>query len=138
MRDQRKVERVSKLVQSNGSEVLTNSSQRRKEIDDNVFTKYSIWRQENDLESDTLIRLVKDQIIMARVYASIAHTQRLTDLQNELNSRIKECRSILEGATIDADLSRRYFFQQKSLLSLTPLLFFFTMLSLERISSSPS
>ena len=94
-------------MQLNGSEAIANSSQRRKDIDDNVLNKYSIWRQERDLEADTLIRLVKDQLIMARVYASIAHARKMTDLQNELNSRIKESRHVLEGATVDADLSRR-------------------------------
>lgn len=82
--------------------------QRSKSVDSAVLGKYSIWRKENDNENtDTTIRLVRDQMIMARVYHSIATMKNNTRLARELQNQIKESRRALGDATADADLNRR-------------------------------
>lgn len=109
MRIERKEKRVTELTQLDEAAALSSEREaveRKKEIDDNVLNKYSIWRQENDMESDTLVRLIRDQLIMARVYASLAHSHNLIELQRELNFHIKESRHVLGEANVDADLAR--------------------------------
>eukprot|EP00250_Pteridium_aquilinum_P013792 c21576_g1_i1 orf=932-3031(+) len=106
---ERKDRRVSELTQSNQAAAISleeEVAKRKKEIDNNVLNKYSIWRPEFDADSDTLIRLIRDQLIMARVYASLAHSHSMIDLQRELNLRIKESRHVLGEANLDADLPR--------------------------------
>lgn len=50
---------------------------------------------------------MRDQIIMARVYLSIANMKNKSDMVQELQARIKESQRALGDATIDNDLSRR-------------------------------
>lgn len=106
---ERKDKRLSELTQSDQvavASMVKEVTQRRKEIDDNVLNKYSIWRPEFDADSDTLVRLMRDQLIMARVYASLAHSRNMIDLQRELNVGIKESRRVLGEANLDAELPR--------------------------------
>lgn len=106
---ERKDKRVLELTRSNETAALAlekGALKRKKEIDDNVLNKYSIWRPEFDSDSDTLVRLIRDQLIMARVYASLAHSHNMIGLQRELNLRIKESRHVLGEANLDADLPR--------------------------------
>ncbi|MCO5584563.1 hypothetical protein L7F22_038493 [Adiantum nelumboides] len=107
---ERKDKRVFELTQGSetaASRIVKEVSQRKKEVDDNVLNKYSIWRPEFDADSDTLVRLIRDQLIMARVYASLAHSHNMIDLQRELNMHIKESRRVLGEANLDVDLPRR-------------------------------
>ncbi|KAI5074056.1 hypothetical protein GOP47_0012069 [Adiantum capillus-veneris] len=106
---ERKDKRVFELTQGGevaAPRIVKEVSQRKKEIDDNVLNKYSIWRPEFDVDSDALVRLMRDQLIMARVYASLAHSRNMIDLQRELNIRIKESHRVLGEANLDVDLPR--------------------------------
>lgn len=70
--------------------------------------KYSIWRRENENEnSDSTVRLMRDQVIMARVYISIARMKNKLDLVHELQNRLKESQRALGEATADSDLHHR-------------------------------
>lgn len=82
--------------------------ERSKSVDSAVLGKYSIWRKEieND-NSDSTVRLMRDQMIMARVYASIAKMKNKLDLQQELLSRLKESQRSLGEASADSDLHHR-------------------------------
>nr|GFA33992.1 polygalacturonate 4-alpha-galacturonosyltransferase-like [Tanacetum cinerariifolium] len=76
-------------------------------VDSAVLGKYSIWRKEADNENvDTTIRLMRDQIIMAMVYLSIANMKNKSDMVHELQDHIKESQRALGDATTDNDLSR--------------------------------
>jgi alpha-1,4-galacturonosyltransferase len=47
--------------------------ERSKAVDSAVLGKCSIWRKENENEnSDSTVRLMRDQLIMARVYSALA------------------------------------------------------------------
>ena len=74
----------------------------------NVLNKYSIWRKENDENSDSFVRLMRDQLIMARVYESIAQSQNRNQLFHDLRGRIKESLATLGEASIDSDLPHRF------------------------------
>jgi alpha-1,4-galacturonosyltransferase len=82
--------------------------ERSKAVDSAVLGKYSIWRKENENEnSDTTVRLMRDQMIMARVYLALAKTNNKNDIYQELQTRLKESQRTLGEATMDADLHHR-------------------------------
>jgi len=65
--------------------------ERSKVVDSAVLGKYSIWRKENENEnSDTTVRLIRDQMIMVRVYSVIAKSKNKLDLYQKLLMRLKE------------------------------------------------
>ncbi|KAG2636391.1 hypothetical protein PVAP13_2NG448300 [Panicum virgatum] len=79
--------------------------ERSKAVDSAVLGKYSIWRKENENEnSDTTVRLIRDQIIMARVYSALAKSKNKSGLFQELQTRIKESQRAVGEAAADADL----------------------------------
>ncbi|CAL5419125.1 unnamed protein product [Camellia sinensis] len=79
--------------------------ERSKSVDSAVLGKYNLWRKENENEnSDSTVRLMRDQIIMARVYISIANMKNKYDLAQELQNRLKESQRALGEVTTDADL----------------------------------
>ncbi|CAM8971885.1 unnamed protein product [Rhodiola kirilowii] len=78
---------------------------RSKSVDSAVLGKYSIWRKENENENiDSTVRLMRDQIIAARVFLDIANTKNKFDLLHELQTRLKESQRALGDASADADL----------------------------------
>ncbi|XP_059651501.1 polygalacturonate 4-alpha-galacturonosyltransferase-like [Cornus florida] len=108
LRERRREKRAADLVKQD-DEVnvkLENAAiQRSKSVDSAVLGKYSIWRKENENEnSDSTVRLMRDQMIMARVYISIANMKNKHDLAQELQSRLKESQRALGEATADTDL----------------------------------
>lgn len=104
--------RANELVQRNDDTILKLENaaiERSKSVDSAVLGKYSIWRRENDNDnSDSNIRLMRDQVIMARVYSGLAKLKKnKTDLFQELQARIKDSQRVLGESTTDADLPRR-------------------------------
>lgn len=82
--------------------------ERSKAVDSAVLGKYSIWRKENENEnSDSTVRLMRDQIITARVYSALAKSKRKNGLFHELQTRIKESQRAVGEAAADADLHHR-------------------------------
>lgn len=82
--------------------------ERSKVVDSAVLGKYSIWRKENENEnSDSTVRLMRDQIIMARVYSALAKSKNKSDLYQKLQTRIKESQRAVGEASADADLHHR-------------------------------
>lgn len=82
--------------------------ERSKAVDSAVLGKYSIWRKENENEnSDTTVRLMRDQMIMARVYIALAKLNNKNDIYQEMQTRLKESQRTLGEATMDADLHHR-------------------------------
>ena len=111
LREKRREKRAADLVKQDDAVTvkLENAAiERSKSVDSAVLGKYNIWRRENENEnSDSTVRLIRDQIIMARVYLSIATMKNQTDLARELQSRLKESQHTLADANSDSDLSRR-------------------------------
>ncbi|KAF3787019.1 Polygalacturonate 4-alpha-galacturonosyltransferase [Nymphaea thermarum] len=110
LRQRRKEKRAAELVQYNSEATvkLENAAiERSKAVDSAVLGKYNIWRKENVNEnSDTTVRAIRDQIIMAEVYAGIAKSKNRLDLYEELMLRLKESQRALGDTSIDADLTR--------------------------------
>ncbi|KAI3719411.1 hypothetical protein L6452_20308 [Arctium lappa] len=110
LREKRREKRAADLMkqEDNASLMLENAAiERSKSVDSAVLGKYSIWRKETDNENiDSTVRLMRDQIIMARVYLSIATMKNMTNMAHELQNRIKESQRALGDATTDTDLNR--------------------------------
>ncbi|XP_010523706.1 PREDICTED: polygalacturonate 4-alpha-galacturonosyltransferase [Tarenaya hassleriana] len=110
LREKRREVRAKELVQHNDETVLKLENaaiERSKSVDSAVLGKYSIWRRDNVNEnSDSNVRLMRDQIIMARVYSGIAKLKSKFDLFQDLQVRIKESQRALGELTSDADLPR--------------------------------
>eukprot|EP00252_Welwitschia_mirabilis_P027436 TRINITY_DN9405_c0_g1_i1.p1 TRINITY_DN9405_c0_g1~~TRINITY_DN9405_c0_g1_i1.p1 ORF type:complete len:707 (+),score=136.33 TRINITY_DN9405_c0_g1_i1:385-2505(+) len=108
LRQKRRQRRSMELIQQDDEEKvkLENAAiERSKEVDSAVLGKYSIWRKENENEnSDSNVRLIRDQLIMARVYSSIARARNSPEMYNELMLRIKESQRALGEASQDSDL----------------------------------
>ncbi|KAL5863626.1 hypothetical protein ACOSQ3_001140 [Xanthoceras sorbifolium] len=108
LRDKRREKRTAELVQQDDEAIvkLENAAiERSKSVDSAVLGKYSIWRKENENDnSDSTVRLMRDQMIMARVYLSIAKMKNKLDFQQELQARLKESQRALGDAMSDADL----------------------------------
>lgn len=60
--------------------------------------------------SNTQVRLLKDQLIRAKVYLSLTATRNNAHFIRELRQRIKEVQRALGDATKDSELPRKYVF----------------------------
>lgn len=84
--------------------------ERAKTFDTSVKGKYSIWRKEYESpNSDSMVKLMRDQIIMAKAYASIAKAKNETGIYDSLTQHSKRNQQAIEKATVDSELVPRYF-----------------------------
>ncbi|XP_077251021.1 galacturonosyltransferase 1 isoform X2 [Tasmannia lanceolata] len=108
LREKRREKRATELVQQDDEAIikLENAAiERSKAVDSAVLGKYSIWRRDIDSEnSDSTVRLMRDQMIMARVYSGIANANNKLNLYQELLARLKESQRAVGEATADTDL----------------------------------
>lgn len=111
MIDKRRGKRAAELVKQDNEALvkLENAAiERSKSVDSAVLGKYSIWRKEMDNEnSDYTVRLIRDQMIMAKVYLSIAKMKNNQELYRELQSQLKDSQHALGETTSDANLHSR-------------------------------
>ncbi|KAL6126050.1 hypothetical protein ACLB2K_074101 [Fragaria x ananassa] len=110
LREAKRASRASELTRHDDESIVKLESaaiERSKSVDSAVLGKYSIWRKENENENfDSTVRLMRDQIIMARVYLSIAKMKNKPDLYEQLQTRLRESQRALGEATADADLPK--------------------------------
>ncbi|XP_019189728.1 PREDICTED: polygalacturonate 4-alpha-galacturonosyltransferase-like [Ipomoea nil] len=110
LRQRRREKRAADLAKQDDEVTvkLENAAiERSKSVDSAVLGKYSVWRRENENENpDSTVRLMRDQVIMARVYLSIAGMKKKADLAQELQQRLKESQRVLGEASSDSDLPR--------------------------------
>ncbi|KAG0494019.1 hypothetical protein HPP92_005013 [Vanilla planifolia] len=108
LRERRREKRVKELIQQDPETLVKLESaaiERSKSVDSAIFAKYSIWRRDNDNEnSDSIVRLMRDQMIMAKVYSFIAKSKNKDKLYQELLTRLKESQRVLGEANADGDL----------------------------------
>ncbi|KAF6160337.1 hypothetical protein GIB67_019106 [Kingdonia uniflora] len=108
LREKRREKRATLLVRQDDEVIVKLESaaiERSKSVDSAVLGKYSLWRRDNENEnSDSTVRLMRDQMIMARVYSSIAKEKNKVEVYQELSVRLKESQRALGEAITDADL----------------------------------
>ncbi|KAL9271537.1 Polygalacturonate 4-alpha-galacturonosyltransferase-like protein [Drosera capensis] len=110
LREKRRVKRVNALLKLNDDAVLrleNEAIEGSKSVYSAILGKYNIWRKKNENDnSDSAVRLMRDQIIMAKVYLGLAKMKNKTDLFQELQIKLKESQRALGEATNDSDLSQ--------------------------------
>jgi alpha-1,4-galacturonosyltransferase len=112
-RRRRKERRVQELLQVDKKvelEMRNAAINSSRNFDNKVRGSYNIWRPEFRLtNTDSTLRLMKDQIIMAKLYATIAISQKEPDMYALLMKCIKESQTAIGDALIDSELDSRYF-----------------------------
>lgn len=110
--EKRREKRAFELVKMDNEVIVkleNEAIERSGSVESAVLGKYSIWRKEIENENaDSTVRLMRDQIIMAKVYVSIAKMKNKLGLYQELQSRLKESQRALGDASSDADLNHRF------------------------------
>ncbi|KAK4747993.1 hypothetical protein SAY87_014579 [Trapa incisa] len=108
LREERREKRVAYLAQHDDEASLqleNDAIQSSKSFDSAVLGKYSIWRRDHENEKpDMTIRFMRDQMIMARVYLTLAKMKNKLDLYQELQTRLKDSQRVMGEATDDSDL----------------------------------
>ncbi|XP_024629064.1 polygalacturonate 4-alpha-galacturonosyltransferase [Medicago truncatula] len=106
--EKRQEKRAAELVKMDNEVIVkleNEAIERSRSVESAVLGKYSIWRKEIENENaDSSVRFMRDQIIMARVYVSIAQMNNKLELLQELQSRLKESQHALGDAIADSDL----------------------------------
>ncbi|XP_011040799.1 PREDICTED: probable galacturonosyltransferase 3 isoform X2 [Populus euphratica] len=87
-----------------------------KSLDTSIKGKYSIWRRDFDSpNSDSTLKLMRDQIIMAKAYANIAKSNNVTTLYNSLMKQSRESQLAIGEAMSDAELHPSALVQAKAM-----------------------
>ncbi|XP_078448422.1 putative galacturonosyltransferase 3 [Wolffia australiana] len=116
LREARKIERAADLA-AHGRE--SPAVAHSKDLDKRLGGRYSVWRREYENQKpDATLKLMKDQIIMAKAYASIAHSKNDPDLYKSLLKHIKASRNSIGEANSDADLKPGFLEQAKKMGSI--------------------
>ncbi|KAG0608569.1 hypothetical protein M758_8G115700 [Ceratodon purpureus] len=104
----RQRQRITELMEQDEEQVRKleiEAIEKSKVVAYNITGKYSAWRRDPDYENpDALARLMRDQLIMARLYAYIAQSRDDFELVKDLKFRIKEHTLTLGDVTNDNEL----------------------------------
>lgn len=113
LRQERRAQRTLDLIQHDKeSDHQMQEAAIHKSItfENSVVGKYSIWRRDYESpNADAILKLMRDQIIMAKAYSHIAKSKNATNLYLFLMQQSRENQRVLGKATSDSDLPSRYF-----------------------------
>ncbi|KAK4491491.1 hypothetical protein RD792_002241 [Penstemon davidsonii] len=119
LRRERRGKRTAELIKQ-GKEVENQMQEaaieRARELDTTIKGKYSIWRKEyENPNSDSTVKLMRDQIIMAKAYATLARAKNETMLYDSLMEHSRESQLAIGEATTDAELHASALDQAKAM-----------------------
>ncbi|XP_076927530.1 putative galacturonosyltransferase 3 [Bidens hawaiensis] len=108
LRQERRDRRTAELIQVS-QKMMTQMEEaaieRAKTFDTSIKSRYGIWRKEYESpNSDSTVKLMRDQIIMAKAYASIAKAKNETGIYDSLIKHSKRSLQAIEKATFDSEL----------------------------------
>ncbi|KAK4266761.1 hypothetical protein QN277_023640 [Acacia crassicarpa] len=108
LREKRREKHAADLVKKDDEAIVKLENvdvEHSKAVDSAVLGKYNLWRKEIENENvDTTVRLMRDQMIMAMVYSSIAKMKNNLVMYQGLQYQLKESQRSLGEATFDAAL----------------------------------
>ncbi|KAF7810726.1 putative galacturonosyltransferase 3 [Senna tora] len=108
VRQERRKARASDLVQRDketDTKIVAAAVERAESFVTTVKGKFSIWRREyENPNSDSTLKLMRDQIIMAKAYSNIAKSKNKTVLYNALIKHSRESQLAIGEASADAEL----------------------------------
>ncbi|CAN7027636.1 hypothetical protein IGI04_025379 [Brassica rapa subsp. trilocularis] len=119
LRQERRAQRTLELIQQDkesDKQMQEAAIHKSMTFENSLVGKYSIWRR--DFESpnaDAILKLMRDQIIMAKAYAHIAKSKNASNLYLFLMQQSRENQLVLGKATSDADLPSRALEQAKAM-----------------------
>ncbi|CAG7873471.1 unnamed protein product, partial [Brassica rapa] len=119
LRQERRAQRTLELIQQDkesDKQMQEAAIHKSMTFENSLVGKYSIWRR--DFESpnaDAILKLMRDQIIMAKAYAHIAKSKNASNLYLFLMQQSRENQRVLGKATSDADLPSRALEQAKAM-----------------------
>ncbi|XP_057516166.1 probable galacturonosyltransferase 3 isoform X2 [Amaranthus tricolor] len=90
--------------------------ERAQGLDTTVIGKYSIWRRDYDnSNSDSTLKLMRDQVIMAKAYATIAKAKNESSLYDSLMKCTRDSLAVIREANSDAELQPSALDQAKTM-----------------------
>nr|XP_043608054.1 probable galacturonosyltransferase 3 isoform X2 [Erigeron canadensis] len=108
LRQERRDRRTAELIQvgqKREAQMQEAAIERSKTFDTSIRARYSIWRKEyENPNSDSTVKLMRDQIIMAKAYASIAKAKNEKAIYDSLIEHSKRSQQAIEKATFDSEL----------------------------------
>ncbi|KAK7310560.1 hypothetical protein RJT34_08142 [Clitoria ternatea] len=108
MRQERRKARAAQLIQQDKEtdiHIVSAAIEHSEGFDTNIKGKYSIWRREyENPNSDSTVKLMRDQIIMAKAYANIAKSKNKTVLYEALIKHSRDSQQAIGEASSDAEL----------------------------------
>ncbi|KAM1791308.1 hypothetical protein ACFX12_035289 [Malus domestica] len=114
-RNLRTAELIGKDTEAN-NQMAAAAIERSNDFDPLVKGKYSIWRSDYESpNSDSTLKLMQDQIIMAKAYANIAKSKNETDLFNSLMKHLKLSQHAIGEASSDLELHSSAFNRAKAM-----------------------
>ncbi|GMP37265.1 hypothetical protein CsSME_00009030 [Camellia sinensis var. sinensis] len=119
LRQRRRDLRTAELIRQDkeiDNQMQAAAIERAKELDTTVKGKYSIWRKEyENPNSDSTLKLMRDQIIMAKLYASIAKAKNESGLCDSLIKHSRTNHYAIGDASSDAELQPSALDQAKAM-----------------------
>lgn len=114
LRKERRGQRTLELIQQDkgiDEQIQEAAIDKSMSFENSVIGKYSIWRRDYESpNADAILKLMRDQIIMAKAYANIAKSKNATKLYVFLMQQCGENQRVIGKATSDTDLPSRYAF----------------------------
>ncbi|KAM3220568.1 putative galacturonosyltransferase 3 [Capsicum annuum] len=119
LRNERRERRTAELIQQDKeieNQIQDAALERAKKLDTTRMGKKNIWRKEyENPNSDSALKLMRDQIIMARAYATIAKAKNEDSLYDSLINHSRENQLAIGEATSDAELQPSALDQAKNM-----------------------
>ncbi|XP_015882881.2 probable galacturonosyltransferase 3 [Ziziphus jujuba] len=119
MRQERKNLRTAELLSLDkeaDNQMAAAAIERSNSLDTTIKGKYSIWRRDyENPNSDSTLKLMRDQIIMAKVYANIAKSKNESSLYNSLMTHSRRSQLVIGEASSDAELHSSALDQAKAM-----------------------
>ncbi|XP_075503354.1 putative galacturonosyltransferase 3 isoform X2 [Primulina tabacum] len=119
LRTERRQRRIADLIKQDKEtekQVQEAAIERARKLDTTVKGKYSIWRKEyENPNSESTVKLMRDQIIMSRAYATIAKAKNESVLYDSLTKHARESQLAIGEASTDAELHASALNQAKAM-----------------------
>ncbi|KAL1190181.1 putative galacturonosyltransferase 3 [Cardamine amara subsp. amara] len=119
LRQERRGQRTQELIQQEketDEQMQEAAIEKSMSFENSVIGKYSIWRRDYESpNADAILKLMRDQIIMAKAYANIAKSKNATNLYVFLKQQCRENQHVIGKATFDADLPSSALDQAKAM-----------------------
>ncbi|KAK4761338.1 hypothetical protein SAY87_006231 [Trapa incisa] len=119
MRQERRERRTADLIhldRERDNQMVDAAIERSRNLDTTIQGKYSIWRRDYESpNSDSTLKLMRDQIIMAKAYATVAKSKNNTALYDSLIKLSRESWKFIGDANLGADLGPSALDQAKAM-----------------------